>query len=236
MSGLRHRRLVPELLDSLPVADPAAIRSRADLVRVNILMGQARIMTGLLRQEIARPPRRILEIGAGDGRFMLGIARRMRAHWPAPELVLLDRLDLVSSHRLDAFNALGWHVSAVVADVFSYLETRRDSSFDLVIANLFLHHFDDEALRRLLALIAGVTPVLAATEPRRAPVPYLASRMLLAVGASRITRHDAPASVRAGFAGRELADLWPATRPARIEERRRGLFTHAFVATVEPRR
>ncbi|TIW86177.1 MAG: hypothetical protein E5V59_29080, partial [Mesorhizobium sp.] len=85
MSELDQRRLVPEILDGLAVDDPRALASRRDLRRINALMFQARIMASLLRKFAPKPPRRILEIGAGDGTFMLAVARRVARHWPGVE-------------------------------------------------------------------------------------------------------------------------------------------------------
>jgi hypothetical protein len=44
-----------------------------------------------------------------------------------------------------------------------------------------------------------------------------------------VTRHDAPASVRAGFAGLELSALWPNEGRWELHESTR-LFAHCFVA------
>ena len=74
------RALEPEWLDTLPPDDPRAVRSRADLRRVNALMGNARIVADLLRGA-PRPLRRVAELGAGDGTFAL---RVVRALGPAP--------------------------------------------------------------------------------------------------------------------------------------------------------
>ena len=56
------------------------------------------------------------------------------------------------------------------------------------------------------------------------------SSLLRLFGVNDVTMHDAAASVRAGFAGNELTRLWPTTDGMRFEERRLGLFTHAFAA------
>ena len=93
--SLRH--IVPEILDGLAADDPRAIHSRRDLVHINALMFNGPIMAGLLRKHVRAKPRRILEIGAGDGKFMLAVARRLAKNWPAVELTLLDRIDLVST-------------------------------------------------------------------------------------------------------------------------------------------
>lgn len=223
------RSIKRELLDLLPASDPLAIGSRRDLAWINALMWQPLIMRHLLARHAAKPPRRMLEIGAGDGRFMLAIARRMAPHWPNVELTLLDRTPLKTKAVLAGFEELGWRVQTVAADVFEWTASGEER-FDSISANLFLHHFDDERLAELFHLIAPMTSLFAATEPRRARLPLFATRLLPAIGANRVTLHDAPASVRAGFSGIELSRLWPEEAGRTLEERRIGPFTHAFAA------
>jgi hypothetical protein len=101
---------------------------------------------------------------------------------------------------------------------------------EAIVANLFLHHLDDAALRGLFAQAASVVQMFAACEPRRSPAAAAGSRLLWAIGCNDVSRHDAVVSVRAGFAGRELSELWP-RGPWRIEERAAGLFSHVFAAS-----
>ncbi|MCV3210894.1 methyltransferase domain-containing protein [Mesorhizobium sp. YC-39] len=229
MSGLDHRRLAPEILDGLAADDPRALASRRDLRRINMLMFQAPIMASLLRKFVAKPPRRILEIGAGDGRFMLAVARRMARHWPEVELVMLDRVELVTAQLRADFDRLGWKIDGITADVFDWAGTVERKPFDAITVNLFLHHFDDAELVRLFSLMAPKAPLLLATEPLRAKLALAATRLLPAIGANDVTRNDAAQSVRAGFRGSELSGLWLAARGKPIEERRAGLFSHIFV-------
>jgi Methyltransferase domain len=229
--SLRH--IVPEILDGLAADDPRAIHSRRDLIHVNALMFNGPIMAGLLRKHVRAKPRRILEIGAGDGKFMLAVARRLAKNWPAVELTLLDRIDLVSPATRDAFTKLGWRVATVTDDVFGWMQSAGEQRFDAITANLFLHHFDSADLARLFSGLQRLAPVLVATEPRRGSFPLAAARLLWAIGANDVTLHDAAASVRAGFAGTELSALWPAGRGKPLEERRGWLFSHVFAAAGE---
>jgi hypothetical protein len=223
------RCVEPEWLDQLTENDVHAVGSRRDLRRINGWMLQSAIMARLLRRHCGvSPPRRIVDIGTGDGTFMLRVARRLAPHWPAVSLLLLDRRDVISRETRAGFAAIGWTVDTMVADAFEGL-ARHNGNADLVTANLFLHHFPADELARLLALAAGTAPVVAACEPRRGVVPLLASRLSWAIGANRVTRHDAPASVRAGFAGRELSALWP-YHGWDLDERESGPFTHCFAA------
>ena len=47
---MRERVLTPEILDNLSPADPRAVRSRRDLVRINAVMRQGGIMAKLLSE------------------------------------------------------------------------------------------------------------------------------------------------------------------------------------------
>ena len=101
---------------------------------------------------------------------------------------------------------------------------------DAVVANLFLHHFSAPQLAGLLAGAARRAKVFIALEPRRSVWALAVSRMLWVIGCNGVTRHDAPVSVRAGFAGGELSRLWPAAEGWSLVERRAGWFSHLFVA------
>jgi hypothetical protein len=62
-------------------------------------------------------------------------------------------------------------------------------------------------------------------------MPLLASRLVGLVGANAVTRADAVLSVRAGFRGKELSALWPASGAEwLLEESAAGPFCHRFVA------
>jgi hypothetical protein len=218
---------VPEWLDALPPADPRAERSRRDLRRVNLLMGNRGIVAAALAPAV-KDRARIAEIGAGDGSFMLHVARAMHPRPSDVELALVDRAGLVSAATRSRFAELQWHAKFFVADAIAWLD--RCAPFDAIVANLFLHHFEAHALDRLLSLVGQRTNVFVACEPRRSRTALAASRTLAFAGCGAVTLHDAAVSVRAGFRGRELSDAWPARRGWTLHEAPRGLFSHLFVA------
>ena len=229
------RRLQPELLDVLPASDPRAQRSRADLRRIHRAMGTLSILERLFSEATdGAPPRRILELGAGDGSLLLRLARRHATDWPGVELTLLDRLDLVDARTRKAFHVLGWSLQVQARDVFDWLREPATARWDLVCANLFLHHFDDGQLRVLLEGIAARTGAFCCCEPRRATMPLAGSYLLGAIGAGSVTRQDAVASVHAGFRDAELSALWPRDPGWRLQEHPAGLFSHVFIAVREP--
>jgi hypothetical protein len=103
-------------------------------------------------------------------------------------------------------------------------------TFDVAIANLFLHPFRDRDLAELLRQSASQTRRFIACEPRRSLAGAAGASLLGLVGCNSVTRHDARVSVRAGVRDHELSALWPRDPRWRLRERRRGPFTHTFVA------
>ena len=247
-----QRRVLPETLDHLAPDDPQAQRSRRDLRRVNRLMGSGALLRAALRPALAtrsRSPWRWLELGAGDGSLLLRLARALarRLGPPTPDgrplvqLQLLDRQPLVDQATLQSFAQLGWQAQPLVLDVLDWARGPPEPAgspgppgpperYDVILTNLFLHHFEPPALQSVLTAVAARCGLFIACEPRRSLVALSGSRLLGCIGANRVTRHDALLSVRAGFRGQELSLLWPAPGWA-LREQAAGLFSHLFVAS-----
>ena len=226
------RRMEAELLDDLAASDPRAQRSRGDLRRLHRAMGTLSITTRALDgATMNAPPRNILELGAGDGSMMLRLAQRRAANWPGLKVTLLDRLDLVDTRTLSGLKEVGWTVDVVSMDVFEWLARPGIGRWDIIFANLFMHHFSPDALDRLLLMIAARSRIFFCCEPRRSALPLAASHLVGLLGAGPVTRVDAILSVHAGFAAQELSARWPDRHAWRLREYRAGLFSHGFLAT-----
>jgi hypothetical protein len=221
-----ERIVQPELLDDLPADDPRALRSRRDLGRVNWWMGNAAHLAAMLRR-LPAVPKRIVELGAGDGCFALQLAQALRP-WREVELVLVDRQNAFNQKTQSRIQAAGWRAHLEQADVFDWLNAGERA--DCIVANLFLHHFEEDPLREMFRLIAAKTPFFAACETRRSRQSLFGSRLVGLIGCGPVTRHDAVISVRAGFRQGELSGLWPAAARWKTEEFEAGLATHCFMA------
>jgi hypothetical protein len=226
------RCVLPELLDELAPDDPRARRSRRDLQRVHYAMATLSILRrALARLELAAPPRRILELGAGDGTLLLRLARALRPRWTDVELTLLDRHDIVALETREAYRQLGWRVTVARAEVLAWAQEPITQRYDLSVATLFLHHFNDAALGVLLPAVAARTNAFIACEPRRDWFARLGSRLVGVIGGNAVTREDAVTSVAAGFANLELTTVWPRAHGAWVvAEFPARPFTHCFLA------
>ena len=194
------------------------------------MTNSALVACELQREFSGTPPRTVAEIGAGDGTFMLRVAQKMPSRWRALDVVLVDRQSLVSAATGNEYAAMGWRARAVTADAFAWLAQPAAPVFDVIVANLFLHHFDAAGLTELLSLVARRARVLIACEPRRSRGALIGSYLLGAVGCNDVSRHDAVVSVRAGFKDRELSGWWPVGNAWQLREHAGGLFSHCFVA------
>jgi hypothetical protein len=228
---ITRRSVESEWLDELPASDPRAKRSRGDLRRINWHMGNARIIARALLPATDEPANKaITELGTGDGDLLLKVARALGTSWSGTTATLLDRQPVVSEQTLAAFRRLNWVARIATRDAFDWCAMAEDRNPQIVVVNLFLHHFETAKLVRLLEGIERRSWFFAALEPRRSSLALLFSKMVGAIGCNAVTRHDAPASVRAGFSGTELSQLWPNPRLWSTTERSAGAFGHLFVA------
>lgn len=231
MKTSRARIVEPELLDVLPPQDKRARRSRHDLRRLNQWMNHPRTMVRALAENLqGHQASRIAEIGAGDGHFLLSVARRLRKQCPTAEAILVDRLDAFDPQIRERFLAVGWRAHPEISEVTEWLRQSPPDSSDAIISNLFLHQFRGEELSEMLRLAARATRVFVALEPSRGWLPRLCGHFLWTIGCNSVTRHDANISIRAGFLGHELSALWPDTKKWELTERPVGLFSHLFIA------
>jgi SAM-dependent methyltransferase len=232
VSHASARCVVPERLDDLAPDDALAQHSRRDLRRVHRVMRSLSILEAAVSTlGLKAPPRRILELGAGDGSLLLRLARARRRQWADVHLVLLDRHDLISFKTRDAFSELGWHVSVTCADAIEWARTPAPERYDLCVTTLFLHHFDDRRLSVLLEGIAARAEAFIACEPRRDALSRFGSRLIGLLGANAVTREDAVKSVAAGFTSDELSRLWSQVSGYwYTQEYPAKPFTHCFVA------
>lgn len=233
------RVVAVERLDGLPADHPDAIRSRRDLRRVHRAMGTRTLVLRGLRAMTARHPKarplRVLEIGAGDGSLLLGVAQALAPCWPGVELTLLDRQALLTPTTMARYREVGWTVTQAVGDVLDWAVdqggSKVDACWDLIVANLFLHHFDGPQLDLILRFAAHKSLGFLACEPRRDWLALAGSHLIGVIGVNHVTREDSVLSVHAGFNGHELTARWPHQGDSwNVQEYSAGLFSHCLRA------
>ena len=205
-----QRRVVSELLDDdlgTPVEVAASLR---DLQRINDWFGGTSTTVSLLRRIASDQVLRsmsLLEVGAGNGRVPIAARERLAREGIELRVTLVDRL---RTH-------LPQNGTAAVAADAMYLPFR-DASFDVVACNLMAHHFEPDSL---LALAAEQLRVARAAVVIN---DVIRSRLLLALTyaglplfRSRLTWHDAPASVRRAYTLDEMRSILEQAGARRVD-------------------
>ena len=167
---------------------------------------------------------------------MLRVAQAIGAVGASVELTLLDRLSLVDDATIGAYARIGWQAEHVAADVLEWAASQSTttpaSHCDLVVANLFLHHFEGRELASVMRAIGACSDRVFACEPRRSRFALVAAHLTGLIGANAVTREDAVLSVRAGFDGDELTRAWTSVHPGwTVREYGAGPFSHCFDAS-----
>ncbi|TDU70987.1 hypothetical protein EI77_02105 [Prosthecobacter fusiformis] len=187
---MQQRDIQPELLESLPHDHPDALRSRQDLLQVNGIMGNHRWIARMLRRHAA-PGWKITEIGAGDGALSLQLA----------EKGLCRAQDL---HAFDlAPRPASWPPAAAWTQGDLFAHPMPPSQ--VLIANLFLHHFQPAQLSLLGSRIPPEAKLILAAEPARYRIHTFLGRFFCILAELHpVTRYDMQVSIRAGFRSQEL--------------------------------
>jgi len=184
------RLVIPELLDHLAADDPAAMRSRRDLRRINFLMGNERWVLSQLGNFPQAAALGITELGAGDAMLCGQMARQ----FPEAPIAAYD----LAPRPVKLESRVTWHQG----DLF---EKPAPQQGGILVANLILHHFEKPALAALGKWISGFD-VFIFNEPDRSQLPhYLGNLMHPFI--NHVTRHDMHVSIDAGFLKGEMSAL-----------------------------
>lgn len=207
---MKARLVRPEILDRIGPRHRWWAPMRRDLRRFNQLMGTRPWFARQLRRH-ARPGEGVIELGAGDGWLLRGLAA---AHHGRHAWSGLDR-----QPRPDDLPAsIAWQQ----ADAQEFAPWP-----PVVLVNLLLHQLSDAALAALGAAWDEAARVVIVQEPLRAGHARWALRATYPLGLHPATRYDAHISIGAGFRGGELPARLGWTRPRwewRVDEGWRGQY------------
>jgi len=217
-----ERVAIPELLDDDAGSSAEVSSSLADLGRINRWFGGVRVLSRLVERVAERTDRRemtLLDVAGARGELPARAAEQLREKNIQLAITVLDR---ATSH-LEPGNR------SVVGNALAL--PFRDSSFDLVSSSLFVHHLEPEEVRQFVneALRVSRLAVLI-NDIRRHPVHLGLVYAGLPLYRSRLTRHDAPASIRRAYTPGEMRDLLLQTSAARVDLRTYYLYRMGIIA------
>lgn len=206
-----HRRVdIPEYMDDWKAPTGELIEDLRNLQKFNQWLRAHSIILSYLVPFVAEqhPPQpiRILDVGTGGADLPIAIADSFRIRGWRTSILGIDVHP--TTIRFAAETTAAHHEIALVQSDVLALPFKR-GSFHYVLASQLLHHFDqDDVLSILQELFSLATHGVIIGDLIRSPLAY-AGAFLLArlMTRNRLTRHDAPVSVRRAFSLEELRSL-----------------------------
>lgn len=219
------RVVIAELLDSDAGTGAEIAASLTDLDRINCWFGGISTTESLVRtvaRKLGTNKISLLEVAAGRGGTPEAVRGKLHRSGIQLQVTLLDR---AASHLAHTGN----EAAKVAGDALRL--PFADGSFDLVSSCLFVHHlspvelmkFVNEGLRvsRSAMLINDIV-----RDPIHLGLVYAGTPLYR----SRLTRHDAPASVRQAYTPDEITELLTQTKAARVQIARHYLYRMGVIA------
>ena len=211
-----QRTVIPELLDDDLGTAAEIAGSLRDLRHINRWFGGMRTTTALLRRvtrECGCRKLSILEVGAGAGDVPLAAQSVLAASGIGLQVTLLDRW----------WSHLPRGAASVAGDALRL--PFRDDTFDVVSCSLLAHHFEPETLVNFASEALRVCrQAVLINDLIRSRLHLLLVYLGLPLFRSRITWHDAPASVRRAYTCDEMRALLANAGARKVQVSRHYLF------------
>jgi 2-polyprenyl-3-methyl-5-hydroxy-6-metoxy-1,4-benzoquinol methylase len=212
-----RRTVIPELLDDDLGTSAEIAESLRDLRHINEWFGGMRTTTALLRRvarECGCRELSLLEVGAGAGDVPLAAQGVLAKSGIELQVTVLDR----------SWSHLPHGGAPSVAGDALHLPFR-DGAFDVVSCSLLAHHFEPETLvnsaRESLRVCRQAVLI---NDLIRSRLHLLLVYLGLPLFRSRMTWHDAPASVRRAYTCDEMRALLADVGARRVQVSRHYLF------------
>jgi ubiquinone/menaquinone biosynthesis C-methylase UbiE len=221
------RVVVEELLDS-DAGTPAEVAgSIKDLRMFNSVFGGVHTMSSLLRrvaQQCELKQISWVDVAGGEGYVATQTQRLLARSGISSQPLILDR----------APTHLGNTHPAVCGDALAL--PFRDNSFDAVGCSLFMHHLEPaEIVRFVREGLRVARHAFLVQDLQRHPLHLTLSYLGMPLYRSRITRHDAVASVRRAYTVEEVRKILASvTSPENIEIRKFFLFRMGVIVWKQP--
>ena len=216
------RLVVPELLDSDSGTSREVAESLADLRTLNRRFGGVRTMCALIRQVAEQ--RKLKDLDWLDVAGVAGDVATLTTESLARDGITVR--PVVVDRALSHMN--GNHLN-VCGDALAL--PFRDESFDVVGSSLFVHHLEPDEIGRFLSEGLRVTRhAFVINDLIRHPLHWGLAAAGRAIYRSRLTRHDAPASVRRAYTVAEIMTILERGNAAQISVKTFYLFRMGVIA------
>ena len=220
------RTVEPELLDTDAGTPEEVAGSLADLRAINRRFGGIATLRALLLRAAPTEQRELslLDVASGSADIPQALQQELSARGRQLHVVAMDR----SRAHLNG-SAAGRPFAAITGDALNL--PFRDGSFDFVSCSLFLHHLEPgEIVRFVQEGLRVCRRAVLVSDLRRSRTHLALVYLGFPLYHSRLTRHDAPTSVRRAYTMPEVRELLERAGVTRMEIEPHYLFRMGAIA------
>ncbi|MBK9733049.1 MAG: methyltransferase domain-containing protein [Chitinophagaceae bacterium] len=196
-TSIRHPG--PELMDGTNIPDKDLFLNYQELHSINKLLGGYRItLKGLKKIAQGVKQLSILDVGCGGGDMMKIVAEWGRKNKIQMELTGVDVSASAIQYSKENCKKVP-EIECMQADVFQHLNSGK--KYDVIMNTLFMHHFNDDEIVRLLKLMkTNATKGCVINDLQRHSLAcYSIQSLTKLFSKSYLVKNDAPLSVLRGF-------------------------------------
>ncbi len=199
MCNFKTRSDAPEILDDFELTGNDLRENLRELEKVNTFLGGYSLLTSALKPlvQLKNGPFTLVDVGCGGGDSLRAAAKWAKKNQVNFKGIGVDANEtavLFCKEESRAFSNLHYQKMNVFGEGFEALKG------DVFMFNLFLHHFTEKDIVRMLKICKAKNAVILINDLHRSKIAYhlfrLASR---AFGFSYISRHDGKLSVKKSF-------------------------------------
>ncbi len=232
MIGLRERSNQFEIMDDMTMAGPELRRTLDLLASINLWLGGNALtldgMKSLLKTQPSGKTIRIVDLGCGNGDMLRKIHQFGIKHGYVLDLVGVD----ANPNSIDYARELSTgmeNLSFKALDIFS--EEFREMEYDIAIATLFMHHFSDEEITKLVSELQQKSTIgVLINDLHRSELAYGLFWVISLFFRNEVARNDGLVSIRKAFRRGDL-EKYAKQMPGNSSIRWRWAFRYQWILT-----
>ena len=204
-----YRSKEKELMDDLQMDGELLYDTLDKIAEINKLLGGNKVVLSgldfLLKNSNNKTPITIVDLGCGNGAMLRTLAVYARKKKLKFTLIGID----ANAHTLAYAETLSQDFEEIQYKNIDVFSKEFDAlSFDIVVATLFMHHFDEQEILSLVQQSSTKATIgVVINDLHRHWMSYYLFKVFSLFFGNKMTRHDGAISILRGFKKDELATL-----------------------------
>jgi 2-polyprenyl-3-methyl-5-hydroxy-6-metoxy-1,4-benzoquinol methylase len=202
----KYRSRMAEKMDDFSISGLELRKTLITLEKINKWLGGNRVTLNGIKKVLNGHPKQepitILDLGCGGGDILRDVAEYGKQKGYSFKIIGVDANKSTLGYAKELSQSFP-DISFLHCDIFS--EEFKRIEYDLVLTSLFLHHFDDQQLEKMIKGILEKASIgIVVNDLHRHAMAYFLFRLLCLFTTNDMVREDGLISILKGFKRDEL--------------------------------